>query len=58
MNNLEIRLLIKEKRMFNYEVAELLGISETALSRKLRKELPKEEKEKIIALIKGGTPNE
>ncbi len=35
-----------------YELAELLGLSETVLCRKLRKELPKEEKEKIIKLIK------
>lgn len=51
MNNLEIRQAMRERRMFNYELAELLGISEFTLSRKLRKELPLEEKERILYLI-------
>ena len=52
MNNLEIRQAMRERRMFNYELAELLGISEFTLSRKLRKELPLEEKERILYLIR------
>jgi DNA-binding Xre family transcriptional regulator len=51
MSNLEIRQAMRERRMFNYELAELLGISEFTLSRKLRKELPLEEKERILYLI-------
>lgn len=54
MNNLEIRQAMKERRMFNYELAEMLGISEFTLSRKLRNELPKEEKERILNLIHNG----
>lgn len=53
MTNIEIRNALKEKRMFNYELAELLGISEFTLSRKLRKELPKEEKQRILQIIRG-----
>ena len=54
MNNLEIRQAMKERRMFNYELAELMGISEFTLSRKLRNELPQEEKERILNLIRNG----
>lgn len=53
MTNLEIRNALKKKRMYNYELAELLGITEFTLSRKLRKELPDEEKKKILEIIKG-----
>ena len=51
MSNLEIRKEMKKHRLFNYEVAEAMGISEFTLSRKLRKELPQEEKEKILQII-------
>lgn len=51
MNNLEIRQAMKEKRLYNYEVASALGISEFTLSRKLRNELRQEEKEKILEVI-------
>lgn len=51
MNNLEIRVAIKKARLFNYEVAEAIGMSETAFSRKLRKELQPEEKQEILAAI-------
>lgn len=51
MNNIEIRKTMKERRLFNYELAEALGISEFTLSRKLRKELPQEEKNKILQII-------
>ena len=54
MNNLEIRQAMKERRMFNYELAEMLGISEFTLSRKLRNELPQEEKDRILNLIHNG----
>ena len=56
MNNLEIRQEMKKKRMFNYELAEMLGISEFTLSRKLRKELPQAEQERIIELIRNSAP--
>lgn len=51
LNNIEIRKTMKERRLFNYELAEALGISEFTLSRKLRKELPQEEKDKILQII-------
>lgn len=55
MNNLEIRQALKKHRMFSYELAEMLGISEWTLSRKLRKELPPEEQQLIIKLIRNST---
>lgn len=58
MNNIEIREAIKRARLFGYEVAEALGISETHFSRKLRKELPADEKARVLTAIeklaKGG----
>ena len=51
MNNVEIRQTMKEKRLYNYEIAAALGVSEFTLSRKLRKELPQEEKQTILGII-------
>lgn len=51
MNNFEIRETMKENRLYNYEVAAALGVSEFTLSRKLRNELDQEEKEKILGII-------
>ena len=51
MKNIEIRQAIIDNRLYHYEVAEALGMSEFTLSRKLRKELDTEEKEKILAVI-------
>ena len=48
MNNFEIRQAMKENRLYNYEVAAALGVSEFTLSRKLRNELGQDEKEKIL----------
>lgn len=50
--NLELRQELSKRRMYQYELAELLGITEEGLSRKLRKELSKEDKEKIMGVIK------
>lgn len=52
MKNMEIRTELMKYGMKNYELAELLGIADSALSRKLRKELPDEEKRKIIQVIR------
>ena len=43
-NNLEIRQKAKEKGVLLWEVADKLKISEATMTRKLRKELPPEEK--------------
>lgn len=51
MNNLRIRQAIAQGRIKYWEIAEALGISDSAFSRKLRKELPDEEQERILAII-------
>ena len=51
MNNLEIRNAIKSVGIKYWEVAERYGINDGNFSRKLRKELSLEEKEKILNII-------
>lgn len=51
MNNLELKQRIKKSKMHQYEIAKCLGVSEYTLIRKLREELPEEEKEKILKII-------
>lgn len=51
MNNVEIRDTMRLKRIYSYEVAEEMGMSESAFSRKLRKELSGEDKKKVLDAI-------
>lgn len=51
MENLEIRRKLKEKKVFQWQVAKRMGISEMTLVRKLREELTEEEKQKILSVI-------
>ena len=51
MNNLEIRTAAKKAGVFLWEVAAAYGITDGNFSRKLRKELPVDEKEKILVII-------
>ena len=51
MKNLEIRQKAKEKGVLLCEVAEELNICDSSLSRKLRKELPPEEKSQLLNII-------
>lgn len=50
-SNNEIRSKAKEKGIKLWEIAEAMGMQDSAFSRKLRHELPEEEKTKILALI-------
>ena len=52
MNNLKVRQALLKAGIKNYELAEMMGISEWTLSRRLRKELPKEERDRILELIR------
>ena len=52
MCNKDIKQLLKSKGIYKWQLAEKLGTNEYSFSRKMRKELPKEEKEKIIKVIK------
>ena len=50
-SNIDIRNCLKANNIRHWKLAELLGISETTLVRKLRKELPHEEKIKILNIL-------
>ena len=51
MKNIEIRNQLKETKIKHWQLAEKLGIADTTLCRKLRKELPEREKESILNAI-------
>ena len=51
MHNKEIRSAAKNAGVRLWEVAAAYGINDGNFSRKLRKELPQEEKDKILAII-------
>ena len=49
--NKDIKNAAKRAGVFHYEIAEKLGIQDSAFSRKLRRELPIEERDKILEII-------
>ena len=51
MRNMEIRQRLKECNIKHWELADLLGISESTLCVKLRKELPDNDRERILCVI-------
>lgn len=59
-NNSIIRRALFDAGMKQWQLAELMGITEFTLSRKLRHELPEEEQTRIVNLIRsrGGNENE
>lgn len=50
--NMEIRSAAKEAGVFFWQIAEHLNIQDSAFSRKLRRELPAAEKEKVLTAIR------
>ena len=51
MANSEVRIQLAITGVKQYQVADCLGIADTSFSRKLRKELPKNEKNRILEII-------
>lgn len=51
ITNKEIRRKIGAYGLKHWQVAEALGMSEATFYRKMRKELPNDEKEKFLAII-------
>lgn len=49
--NTDIRTTAKEKGVRIWEVAEIMKISDPTMTRKLRKELPDTEKQRIFTII-------
>ena len=58
MANQEIKNLIKKHRLFRYEVAEAMNVSEGYLSTLLRKPLTEEMKTRVLAAINQLTKQE
>lgn len=52
MANFDIRKAAVSSKVKLWQIADELGIADSNLSRKLRKELPEEEKERIFSIIK------
>lgn len=52
MKNHLIRVALAEADLRQYQLAEMLGVSETTMVRRLRKELPEEEQMEIVELIR------
>lgn len=57
--NLAVRTALKNKSLYLYNLADLLGVSEPTVTRLMRRELPEEEQKRIVCLIeeKGGMDN-
>lgn len=51
MNNVDVRSAIRKAGLHNWMVAEMLGVSESYLSRMLRHELDEEKKQAIYKAI-------
>lgn len=52
MTNQDIRRTAAGAGVKLWQIAEALGIADCSLSRKLRRELPQEEKERVFAIIR------
>ena len=51
MHNIEIRTRAMIRSVKFYQIADACGLKESTFSRKLRNELPENEKQEILALI-------
>lgn len=51
MRNEAIKTALKQNAVYQWEVAELLGIPETTFSRKLRHELPEADRDSVLKAI-------
>jgi hypothetical protein len=49
--NQDIRQYAKEKKVFLWEIGEALGINAFSITRRLRRELRAEEKERVMQII-------
>lgn len=58
MKNKTIKMKLAEHEMTQYDLAKLLGVSETTIYRRLREELPEEEQDRIVEMIERGESND
>lgn len=54
MNNIKIRITMMEHNIKQWQLAKLLDVSESTVNRLLREELPEEEQDRIVGIIKNG----
>ena len=52
MTNLEIRVEMAKRNLKQWQVAKMLGVSESVFSRKMREEFTEEEKNTILTTIR------
>lgn len=52
LKNIKIREALTQNNMKQWQLADCLGISEYTLCKKLRRELPDTEQDKMIAIIR------
>lgn len=52
-SNIELRQAIRDSGLCAYQVAELIGMTETSFSRLMRHELAPDRKSQILNVIKG-----
>ncbi len=59
MNNIELRTKIRENRLYQYEIAKRIGITEYTFCKWMREELSEERKELVLRaisdIVKGDT---
>lgn len=51
MENLDIRLLVSDKGIYYKDIAAVLGVNRTSVSRMMRKELNPKQRERILYAI-------
>lgn len=51
MTNIDLRKAAKSAKVPFWKIAEAMGISETAMSRKMRHELTEQERQEILSVI-------
>lgn len=56
MKNLMVRVALLEKGLHVYDLVDILHVSESTVTRKMRKEMPAEEQVRIIDLIESFPP--
>ena len=51
LKNNDVKSYAKKQGVFLWEIAEAIGLADSNFSRKLRRELPDNEKQRILAII-------
>ena len=52
MNNIDIREAARSRGIYLWQIADALGIIEMSFSRRMRRELPPEDKAKVLQIIR------